>query len=97
MTDGERSALVRLVAAIISRHPDADPVVLADKIISEFEVVDRQVTTAFVRDVEAPFRPHVWPQNPGHVDRRLHCLNCGAAFGGRRAEGPCEGASLEVG
>jgi|HubBroStandDraft_2_1064218.scaffolds.fasta_scaffold2057149_1 hypothetical protein len=91
MTDGERSALVRLVAAVISRHSDADPVALADTIISKLETVGLPVAPAVVRDFEPQFRPHVWPQNPESADRRLHCLNCGAAFGGRRAEAPCEG------
>jgi hypothetical protein len=97
MTDGERATLVQLVAAIISRHSDAHPLALADTIISKLETVGLPgVTPAAVRavgDLKAPFRPHVWPQNPGSVDRRLHCLNCGAAFGGQRAEGPCEGTS----
>jgi hypothetical protein len=93
MNDGERAALVRLVAAVISRHSDADPLALADTIISKLETVGISGVTAAVRDLKAPFRPHVWPQNPGSADRRLHCLNCGAAFGGQRAEGPCEGTS----
>jgi hypothetical protein len=91
MSDGGRSALVRLIAALINRHRDADPVALAETVISELEAAGLPAARAAVHRREARFRPHVWPQNPESMDRRLHCLSCGAAFGSQRAEGPCEG------
>jgi hypothetical protein len=94
MTPDDRATLVRLIAATIYQHAKGDLRDLAERIADDLEVAGYEIvrpgqssTTGSASATQS--RPHRWPL-PGASGSRGHCLVCGAAYGGARAQGPCE-------
>jgi hypothetical protein len=90
MTHDDHSALVRLIAATLDQHVRGDAADLAEHIADELQAGYRIAKSDAAGGRPAPSRPHLWPQASGASARGVHCLICGAAFWGRRAEGPCQ-------
>jgi hypothetical protein len=90
MTHTEHSPLVRLITETVNQYATADPCDLAEHIVGELEG-GYQIVKSYTPQTEGlRFRPHLWPQPSGVTVRVIRCLNCGAAFGERRAEDPCQ-------
>jgi len=90
MTRNDHSSLVRLIATTVDQHADRGCVELAEQIADRLEAGYWLERTGGAERREVALRPHVWPQPSGVAAESMRCLNCGAAFRGRRAEGPCQ-------
>jgi hypothetical protein len=90
MTRTDHSALVRLIAETVNQYAKGDPCDLAEHIVAELDGSYQIVKSDNHETQRLRSRPHLWPQPSGVTVRVIRCLNCGAAFGERRAEDPCQ-------
>jgi len=89
-TRNDHSALVRSITATVNQYAKDDPSNLAEHIADKLEAGYQIVKSEWPEKQGPQFRPHLWPQPSSVSDRHMRCLNCGAAFWERRAEGPCQ-------
>jgi hypothetical protein len=84
MTPDNRATILQLITTTIDQHGTIEPRVLAQHIADDLETAGYEITK--------PNQPlqHTWPQRSAISGSRAHCIVCGAAFGGTRAQGPCE-------
>jgi hypothetical protein len=84
MTPDDRATILRLITATIHQYGTIEPRDLAEHIADDIETAGYEITN------QNQPRPHTWPQTSAISGGRAHCIVCGAAYGGTRAQGPCE-------
>jgi hypothetical protein len=80
----DRATVLRLITATINQHAMVDPRDLAAHIADDLKAAGYEIAKR-----GQPLQ-HTWPPTDGPSGGRVHCLVCGAAYGGTRAQGACE-------
>jgi hypothetical protein len=78
----DRATVLRLITTTIHQHAKVHPPDLAAHIADDLKAAGYEIAKP------GQPRQHTWP--PNSSGGRAHCLVCGAAYGGTRAQGPCE-------